>query len=282
MKIRILSDLHLDINGYPPPLSDKDSFTIICGDIAGSVQTACQWLDENIHNGLFVAGNHMFYSEPKLTVEDIVEKYQAKYPLDKPVSFLNNSYKIIDDTVFVGATLWTDYRLFGAGAAPLYKYAATMGMNDFRLGHIRQNGRIARLTPEYCEAQFEQSLAYIKKVVEAYPDKNIVVITHHAPSVKSVDKEYLNSGLSPSFANNLDQFILDHPNIKLWCHGHIHSFKNYQIGKCRVVCNPKGYARLNEKTRFQPNFTVDLKGDRVIAQQPKGPQRTDDNVFYRS
>ena len=87
MKIRILSDLHSDINNkIPYQLEDKDTFTIICGDISGSISKTCKWIDSNIHNGIFVAGNHMFYDEHSLTVEQILEKYTAKYPLEKSVS----------------------------------------------------------------------------------------------------------------------------------------------------------------------------------------------------
>jgi len=34
---------------------------------------------------------------------------------------------------------------------------------------------------------------------------------------------------------------LDHPQIKLWTHGHTHHEFDYMIGECRVVCNPRGY-----------------------------------------
>ena len=259
MKIRVLSDLHIDLNNkYPYNLSNKDIFTVICGDISGSVDTTCQWIDNNVHNGLFVAGNHMFYNEPYLTIEQIQKKYGIRYPLNQPVSFLNNDYKIIDDIVFAGSTLWTDYGLFGAGSAELHKYYATRCMNDFRYGYIEKNGKIIRLNPEYCENAFQKAVQFIKNVCEKHRDKTIVVITHHAPSEKSLDKGRMEYEISPSFASNLENFILDYPNIKLWCHGHIHSFSDYQIGNCRIICNPRGYEQHGEETGFQPDFTMDL------------------------
>ena len=261
MKVRILSDLHLDINNKIPfQLADKDTFTIVCGDISGSISKTCKWIDNNIHNGLFVAGNHMFYDEHNLTIEQILGKYSTKYPLNKSVSFLNNNHKVINDIVFIGSTLWTDYKLFGAGSAELYKYYATRCMNDFKYGRIENEGNIARLTPEYCENAFQQSIEYIDDVCKIYTDKTIVVITHHAPSSQSIDKDYLlHSETAAAFASNLENFILDHPNIKLWCHGHIHLFKDYQIGACRIVCNPRGYEQMSETTGFKPDFVIELK-----------------------
>lgn len=259
MKLHIISDLHIDINSKIPfSIKDKETFTIICGDISGSIKKTCNWLDANIHNGLFVAGNHMFYDEPKLTVDDIVSTYKKIYPITKKVSFLNNNTKIINDIVFVGCTLWTDYKLLGEGSADLYKYYATHGMNDFKYGHIKQNGNIRPLNPEYCEKEFKKSVKYIQKVAEQYPDKTVVVITHHAPSMQSIEKNYRNSELVASFASNLENFILDHPNIKLWCHGHIHSCCDYMIGGCRIVCNPRGYEQYQEYTDFNKNLILDI------------------------
>ena len=127
-------------------LADKDTFTIICGDISGSISKTCKWIDNNIHNGLFVAGNHMFYDEHNLTIEQILSRYSTKYPLKKNVSFLNNNHKVINDIVFIGSTLWTDYKLFGAGSAELYKYYATRCMNDFKYGRIENEGNIPSLS----------------------------------------------------------------------------------------------------------------------------------------
>jgi hypothetical protein len=35
--------------------------------------------------------------------------------------------------------------------------------------------------------------------------------------------------------------MLDHPQIKLWTHGHTHHEFEYVIGETKVVCNPRGY-----------------------------------------
>ena len=259
MKLQILSDLHLDINYRQPyQLKDKDTFTIVCGDIAGSVEKTCAWLDANVKQGLFVAGNHMFYSEPTRTLQQITQAYEERYPLTNELSFLNDTAKIVNDVVFVGGTLWTDYRLFGESAAPMCKILAEQGMNDFRFGRVQQGKKIARLTADDCEKAFHASVATIDKVARRYPDKQVVVITHHAPSIRSVDEKYLLDPLTAAFASDLEAFIVSHPNIKLWCHGHVHTSKDYKIGQCRVVCNPLGYAQYGENSHFKSGFTVDI------------------------
>jgi Icc-related predicted phosphoesterase len=68
-----------------------------------------------------------------------------------------------------------------------------------------------------------------------------VVVTHHAPSFRSISPEFAKSPLNPGFASDLEKFILKH-SPEIWIHGHIHESADYQIGKTRVVCNPLGYS----------------------------------------
>jgi len=49
------------------------------------------------------------------------------------------------------------------------------------------------------------------------------VCSHHGPSALSTHPRYKNQKMMNSAYNsNLDSFILDHPQIKLWTHGHTH------------------------------------------------------------
>jgi hypothetical protein len=44
-----------------------------------------------------------------------------------------------------------------------------------------------------------------------------------------------------AYSSDLSEFMLDHPQIKVWTHGHTHDPFDYMVGGCRVVCNPRGY-----------------------------------------
>lgn len=113
MRIRILSDLHLDINeGLQFNLKDTKTFTVICGDISGYFTKTSKWLNHHIKNGVFVAGNHIVYNEYDHSLQYFYKQLEQHYPLSASLSFFNNSYKIVNDIVFVGGTLWTDYCLF--------------------------------------------------------------------------------------------------------------------------------------------------------------------------
>jgi hypothetical protein len=70
----------------------------------------------------------------------------------------------------------------------------------------------------------------------------VVVVGHHAPSKASTHPRYKNEyHMNGAYSTNLDDFILDRRQIKLWTHGHTHEPFDYMIGTTRVVCNPRGY-----------------------------------------
>ena len=81
------------------------------------------------------------------------------------------------------------------------------------------------------------------------------MVTHHAPSIRSIADRYKLDPVSAAFASNMDDFILEY-QPRLWIHGHTHESFDYKIGKTRVVCNPRGYASTEENKRFRPDYTL--------------------------
>jgi len=72
--------------------------------------------------------------------------------------------------------------------------------------------------------------------------KKYVIVGHHAPSKQSIKPRYRSDNLiNGAYSSDLSEFILDHPQIKLWTHGHTHDIFDYKIGETRVLCNPRGY-----------------------------------------
>jgi hypothetical protein len=74
-------------------------------------------------------------------------------------------------------------------------------------------------------------------------DEKFVVVGHHAPTKLSTHERYIGQYLmNGGYSSDLSEFIMDHPQIKLWTHGHTHDPFDYVVGETRVVCNPRGYA----------------------------------------
>lgn len=65
--------------------------------------------------------------------------------------------------------------------------------------------------------------------------------------------------MSAAFASHLDRLVA---KADLWVHGHTHDSFDYEINKCRVVCNPRGYPNWRmgryENPAFDPAKIIEI------------------------
>jgi hypothetical protein len=150
---------------------------------------------------------------------------------------MENDMRTINDVTFIGCTLWTDMNK----GDPLTLHAVSDMMNDYRIIRHDELG-YTKLRPAHTAARHRKSVEYIRSVMEGKFDEKFVVVGHMAPSKLSVHPRYQNDTLmNGAYASDLSEFIMDHPQIKLWTHGHTHHQFDYMIGSTRIVCNPRGY-----------------------------------------
>jgi hypothetical protein len=113
-------------------------------------------------------------------------------------------------------------------------------MNDYRV--IRNSDRHAKFCPEDSVTDHKAMLAVIREAVAANPAGKFVVVGHHSPSKLSTKPQYEGDVIvNGAYSSDLSELMLDHPQIRMWTHGHTHHEFDYVIGTCRVVCNPRGY-----------------------------------------
>jgi hypothetical protein len=208
---------------------------------------------------IYIAGNHEHYhgdfAKSIGTIRDRLGYLVNLHVLDKESVLINNVF-------FIGGTLWTDMNKED-GITLMHMKSM---MNDFRSvensarkTHYRDtlgnsHVRIARFTPDDAVEDHKKMLEYIKIMVEGKHDQKIVVVGHHAPSKASTHPRYANETImNGGYSSDLSEFILDHPQIKLWTHGHTHENFDYLIGSTRIVCNPRGYINYEASA---DNFTL--------------------------
>lgn len=271
MKIWLLSDLHNEndeyrVNYWGAP--DDADIAICAGDIARGGRGHVEWLKANIapHTRLgtvSVLGNHEFYRGSM--ERERIEAGRASARGN--VRVLDDMTHTVEGVRFVGATLWTDYRLYDPDDNPLvrdnYMRHARDGMNDHRLIQLVDSST-RRFLPEHALAIHKRSLEYLERVLSIPFPGETVVVTHHCPSPGSVHPVFQGDSLTPAFASDLDWLIRKY-QPSAWIHGHTHSSFDYQLGSTRVVCNPRGYGRENKD--FDPHLCIDI-GD--YAPRPRG------------
>jgi hypothetical protein len=158
----------------------------------------------------------------------------------------------IGDVAFLGATLWTDFRLNGDPV--LAEVAAQTGMTDFR--RIRVTPSYRRFRPRDARRIHAQSLEWLAQETSKARGRKIIVVTHHAPSPQSVPAGFQKDQLNPAYASNLEPFIAE-CGAALWIHGHIHHRADFNVGTTRIVANPRGYPT-EPHSGFDPSFVLEV------------------------
>ncbi|MFP5466804.1 MAG: metallophosphoesterase [Gammaproteobacteria bacterium] len=279
MRIQLLSDLHLEANPdfVPEPAPDAD-LLVLAGDVGsyqrrrdGSVMSEPDWGLRRFsplpaHGGwpvpvLFVPGNHEY------DAIDVDAGHNAlRQACDRlGIGWLERECTVIGGVRFAGTTLWSDYDALAEHGPSRATDPLTHRMRQrekaFRAANFylrKMDGRrLGRLFD--AEAMRELGLAcqdWLREALMQPFSGHTVVVTHFAPTLHSADPRY---GLAPGtagFCNALDDLL---PHATLWLHGHLHCPQDLQVGGCRIVANPLGYANKGEQTTFRPMLTIDVE-----------------------
>ena len=253
MKIWILSDLHLNVSALAELDIPEADVCVVAGDIfTHNVVPSLRWLDDRITGHMpvvFVAGNHEFYHGSIMQGHIAATRY---FPRGE-IHYLENGCVEIDSVVFAGATLWTDFDLFGPEWSQQGMQNAAAAMNDFRLVAFGEE----RFRPIHSVKIHQESQRFLAGVLDEHRDRKVVFVTHHAPSMLSVEEKYRTDLLTTAFASNLEDLMAP-GGPALWIHGHVHHFVDYQLNDSRVIANPRGYPREESYRQFDAGFVVEI------------------------
>lgn len=233
-KVLIVSDIHLEFHKHWSPLQyniDAD-YIIFAGDVCTKPSRAATFFsgvrERTNATMLYVLGNHEYYGNDFFNAAD---KYRDKTAHIKDFHLLNNEVFRKDNFVFIGSTMWTDLN------HGLDTVVAIYTLNDFN--HIKI-GKEKIMPYDMIEAH-NKSVAFIDSSLGEVKDgEKSIVVTHHAPSPKSIALRFMNSKGNSCFAANAEWLFIKH-RIDCWCHGHVHDLFDYQLGDSNIFCQPLGY-----------------------------------------
>jgi len=255
-KINVISDLHLEFADLYLPGGD---ILILSGDVCEAKNLKpdskyTRFFQEECtkyRHVIYVMGNHEHYG---FKFNKTYEQIKSFLPAN--IHLLEKESVVLDDILFVGGTLWTDCN----GRDPITAYTLRQNMNDYRvIGNLYSDG-YRKLTPEFTVQEHVKTKNYISKCAKEAGDRPVVVVTHHSPSTQSIKPKYQDDyHMNGGYSSRLEDFILDHPNIKYWTHGHTHDTFDYMIGDCRVICNPRGYSGYEMRAKeFDPTVSFNI------------------------
>ena len=291
MKIAVCSDIHLEFGTISLDNTEGADVLILGGDIcvakdlntrdeyalmdrfgrSEAWHTFFQECSARFPHVIYIAGNHEHYHGD---FRDTITRLRDKLGYLRNLHILDKEILTVDDVTFIGGTLWTDMN----NEDPITLLHMKGMMNDFRCvdnSHRMVNfksyeqihgvdnrekpifkERVARFTPEDSVEDHKQMMNYIRIMIEGKFDQKFVVVGHHAPSKSSTHPRYAEEVImNGGYSTALDEFIMDHPQIKLWTHGHTHEDFDYMVGSTRIVCNPRGYDAYEDRAdRFQLKY----------------------------
>lgn len=270
--INICSDLHLEFGELTMPGGD---ILILSGDVCEAVSLTkpdgkfinslasggdvyrnfFQQVSQKYRHIVYVMGNHEHYHGTFFKTADLLRQH-----LPTNVTLLEKQSIVIDGYLFIGGTLWTDMNR----KDPVTLFTMKDMMNDYHTIKMKEQGYYRKLRPEDTVKEHEAMVTFITSELNRNSQLPnplpVVVVTHHAPSKASVKPRYVDDHIvNGAYSSDLSNIILDHPEIKLWTHGHTHDFFHYNIGTTQIVCNPRGYYGYEERSElFDPGFAITL------------------------
>lgn len=315
MRIRVISDLHVDVNrNFPFSFKDEEkdnTFTLIAGDVSGNVKLTSEWVKQNIKHGILVAGNHdPTYNDLGWTIQTQKEYLHNEFPETGDITFLDEQVGVMSKEIpgtnilVIGSTLYTDYKYASdsmirrletenkyrkqngeqeIGIEELNMGYAIRGLNDFKWGHVPDEfddrGLEQRpLRPMDLLKWHNVTFAKIKELVELNENKDVIILTHHCPSPIFISSRYVDGNMNASYVSELEDFIIEHRNIKAWCCGHVHNVNSFEIydvdgkNKHLMVCNPRGYEGHFESDKWNPNTFIDTDSWKVVVEPYSNPK----------
>ncbi len=246
MKLQIASDLHLE---YAPewelPAGNADVL-VLAGDVAIQTHGLAAFRDRARQQPvLYVPGNHEYYCGHFGRTAAVLRARARQWGL----FLLDGDAVVLGGVRFLGATLWTDFALFGAADRPAAQRRAQAVIPDYHVISTDDGW----LAPERTWALHRAAVAWLRgRLAEPFAGPT-VVITHHAPHPGSLHPRFARHPLSPAFVSDLE--VLLGP-ARLWIHGHTHDAFDYVVADTRILCNPRGYDPFALNPAFDPALVV--------------------------
>lgn len=255
MKIREMSDLHLEFG--PLTLDPLDADVLVLAGDVGVFADGGEWAIQQANKlnipVVMVAGNHEFYAGWQGgDMESVYDRLNDLSAQIENFHFLQNASVVIKGVRFIGATLWTDFALNGDQNFAMVR--AQEAMNDYYKITYRP---MSKFLPRDALYEHMESRAFLEEEFAKGFDGKTVVVTHHAPSAKSVHGRYANDRYNAAYVSNMEDMV-EKSGASLWFHGHVHHSFDYMLGNTRVKTNPRGYHGHEVNPDWDPNMVVEI------------------------
>ncbi len=254
MKIGILSDIHVDLNGgeavinglLAAMLRQDVEAMVIAGDVSSDYRVTLDSLEQLQERSgiriLFVPGNHDIWNE----ADPDITAWQAYEALERfPGNLTRGPQEISDGWTIIGDLGWYDYSFGGSQYSredfDRMQFGERVWQDRIKAIWDRHTLEIHRTFYEKLDTQLKRTK--VSRCSDSSKRK-IILVTHVLPrkefTVQRPDPEwiYLNAFLgSPEYG----ELALDH-GVRYSICGHVHYRKQVTVNGTRFICNCLGYS----------------------------------------
>lgn len=264
MRIAYCSDLHLEFGDLKLKNTQAAQVLVLAGDVCVAVdlqdRETASVMHENYKSNrvhqffencckefpvvIYTAGNHEHYHGDFATT---YQQLRDKLSYLKNLLILDKEFVDVAGTRFICGTLWTNIDRF---TDPKTAIIVEKSMNDFRVvknsNNLDSKGKPNKFS---IRDATQDHVEMVKKIESAVTGCNkVVVVTHHTPSLGCTAAEYAGDILNAAYHTDLEGLMHRYPQIKAWICGHTHTYWNFPVNNCQVLCNPRGYARYEQRS----------------------------------
>lgn len=261
MKLQPFSDLHADVAPVKKiTIADDVDVVIVPGDTCEGALLAFEHVRRIVplHIPIVMTmGNHEFYRRFVPDELALARSHGRSFNIHvlENDSITLSGVGASGGVRFLGATLWTDYRIFGEANQAAVMNACAKAMNDHRLIGWQKKPWL-RFRPQEAALLHHQSTAYLEGVLATPFEGPTVVVSHTAVHWNSVHPKYRSDPVTGSFVSD-QSVLIERYQPTLWVHGHVHNSSDYWVGQTRILCNPHGYG--SENPHFKDAMVVELE-----------------------
>jgi hypothetical protein len=238
MKFQIWSDLHTEwydsLINFPLIRNVASENLILAGDI-GCPATALEQYryflsdcSRKFKNIFLLCGNHEAYGTSLYNAKELIKNTIKEFP---NIHFMDKTrYDFPNTNVsMLGCVLWSKIQDHQQGRIK-------NGLNDFY--------RIENFTLKDYHNEHITDLTWLEKSIleiqENEPNRQIIVVTHHAPILEGTSHpQFDNSPITSAFASDLS-YLVKSP-VVAFIFGHSHYSSNQVINGVRIISNQLGY-----------------------------------------
>lgn len=241
MKIAYMSDLHFEFygNDWMPELPMTADVLVLAGDISAgrNVVPTIKRISEALPDTqvLFVAGNHEFYH---VSIDNHLEILRLSFEKEEKIHFLEKDSVTINETVFLGCTLWTGMDVLGSDKIKFLIDEFRMGLSDFH--HIKDRAGSEKFHPVTMMQLYRESRLWLENQLITCDPRNTIVVTHFPPCAEAQNALIAEDNYAAYFKANCGDLIRKY-QPKYWIYGHNHWCDRIIIGATTLVSNQGGY-----------------------------------------